>query len=99
VNLVGPGAVTASGAARTGGRLPVPVVGPGWRVARLLTEIVGAPVPEHIEELLVKGRTADGTSAASLIGIAPRHRTPAVIERLYEWSEVQFLDPATGRAA
>lgn len=99
VNVVGPGAVTASGAARTGGRLPVPVVGPGWRVARLVAEVVGAPVPEHIAELLRAGRTADGTSAASLIGVAPRHRTAQVIERLYEWSEVEFLDPATGRAA
>ncbi|MEZ5145089.1 MAG: NAD-dependent epimerase/dehydratase family protein [Acidimicrobiales bacterium] len=92
VNVVGPGAVTARQAARLGGRLAVPLFGPTWRPARLLSELVGAPVPEHIQELLVRGRTADGSSTDASIGMAPRRGTLDVIEHLFEWAEVTYLD-------
>lgn len=98
VNVVGPGAVTASQAARMGSRLPVPVAGPGWRTARLLAELVGSPVPDHVHELLVRGRCADGSRAAERLGVAPEHPTPRVIEMLYEWAEVEYL-AVTGTAA
>jgi UDP-glucose 4-epimerase len=88
VNVVGPGAVTASQAARLGGRVPVPIGGPGWRVATALAELAGAPVPEHVRELLVKGRTASGSLVAAALGTEPLHRTPDVVEHLFEWSDV-----------
>lgn len=91
VNVVGPGAVTARQAARLGGRLPIPLLGPSWRPARLVSELVGAPVPEHCRELLVRGCTADGTAAASILGVAPRRSTRDVIEHLYEWGDVTYL--------
>ncbi len=34
VNVVSPGAITASQAVRIGGRLPLPLIGPEWRLAR-----------------------------------------------------------------
>ena len=37
VNVVSPGAVTATQAVRMGGRWPVPLLGPEWRVASLIS--------------------------------------------------------------
>jgi UDP-glucose 4-epimerase len=92
VNVVGPGAVTARQAARLGGRLPVPLLGPTWRPARMLSELLGAPMPEHVRELLVRGRTADGSSTRGAIGFAPQRSTRDVIEHLQEWAEVTYLE-------
>ncbi len=99
VNVVGPGAVTASQAARMGGRVPVPVIGPAWRLARVTSEILGAPVPEHVHELLVRGRVADGSRAAALLGVDPQHRTPEVIEHLFEWADITWTRPHAGEVA
>lgn len=93
VNVVGPGSITASRAARVGRRIPVPILGPGWRPARTVAELTGAPIPDHIYELLTRGRTADGSRAADRIRFTPRHRTPDVIEALYAWAEVTYLTP------
>ena len=92
VNVVGPGVVTASQAARMGGRAVIPFLGPGWWVARLTAEALSAPLPAHVQELLVRGRTADGTLAASALGFAPVRSTRQVVEELYEWASVTYLD-------
>jgi len=91
VNVVGEGAVTVSQAARLGGRIPLPLAGPIWRTSRFVSELVGAPVPEHIQELLVRGRTADGSRAGERLGVAPRYTSRAVIESLFDWAEVTYL--------
>lgn len=91
LNVVGPGAVTASQAARLGGRLPVPVVGPGWRGAKALAQLAGAPVPDHVHELLVRGRTADGSRLVETLGIRVQHRTPDVVRQLYAWEPIEYL--------
>ena len=94
VNVVGPGAVTALQAARLGGRLPFPVLGPGWMVARTITELLGSPLPDHVRELLVRGRSADGSSARSALGVEPRHTTADIVRELYEWGELAHLPVA-----
>jgi UDP-glucose 4-epimerase len=99
VNVVGSGAVTASQAARLGRRLPVPTFGLGWRAARLFSELAGAPVPDHVHELLVRGRTADGTRAGELLGVRPLRSTPEVLRELYAWAEVVLLSTPEARAA
>jgi UDP-glucose 4-epimerase len=99
VNIVGPGAVTAAQAARMGGRIPVPITGPLWAVARRLTEMAGAPVPEHVHELLVRGRTADGSAAAGALGVAAGVRTPEVVKDLFEWASVTPLRGGSADAA
>ena len=95
VNVVGAGAVTASQAARLGGRLPVPTLGLGWPTARRLSELAGAPVPDHVQELLTRGRVADGSRCHELLGVRPERSTPDVVEELYAWSEVIRVGPAT----
>ncbi len=99
VNVVGAGAVTASQAARVGRRLPVPVVGPGWWAARRFSELAGAPVPDHVHELLVRGRTADGSRAGERLGVRPRRSTAEVLHELYAWAEVVQLAAPSAEAA
>lgn len=98
VNVVGPGAVTAAQAARLGNRVPLPTAGPLWRAARALAELAGAPVPEHVQELLLRGRTADGGRAAGLLGAAAPTTTPEVVRALYEWATVIVLRPDAAAA-
>ncbi|MCU1500045.1 MAG: hypothetical protein JWM47_3998 [Acidimicrobiales bacterium] len=98
LNVVGPGAVTASQAIRRGGRIPVPVVGPGWRVAAFGGQLLGAPLPPHTRELLVRGGVADGSEARRVLGIEPR-RTDDVIAQLYEWTSVAHVTSASKGAS
>lgn len=91
VNVLGEGTITASRAALLGRRVPLLVTGPAWRPARLAAELAGAPIPAHVHELLTRGRTADGSRAQELLGIAPAHRTADVIRQLHAWTEVTYL--------
>jgi UDP-glucose 4-epimerase len=98
VNVVAPGAVTATQAARIGDRLPVPILGPAWIVARQLAAVMGAPIPEHVHETLTRGRTADGGRAEDLIGFRPRLTTPQVVHALFEWASIIHLKPGEAAA-
>jgi UDP-glucose 4-epimerase len=91
VNVVGEGTITASQAALLGRRIPLLVSGPGWRPARLAAELAGAPIPAHVHEQLVRGRTADGSRVLELLGVQPRHGTVDVIRQLHAWAEVTYL--------
>lgn len=98
LNVVGPGAITASQAVRRGGRIPLPVMGVGWRAAALTAELLGAPLPAHSQELLVRGGVADGSLSAQVLGIHPRP-TDDVVAQLYEWGEITRVTPAARGAA
>jgi UDP-glucose 4-epimerase len=91
LNVVGSGAVTPFQAARMGGRVPVPVVGPGWLAAKVAAEVLGSPLPDHVRELLLRGRGADGTRARELLDVAPAWTTAEVVKELYEWAPVAYL--------
>ncbi len=93
LNVVGPGAVTASQAVLMGRRVPLPVFGPGWWAAAAIAELQGAPLPPHARELLVRGCTADGTTARSVLGIDPRP-THDVVSQLYRWDAVAHPQPS-----
>lgn len=92
LNAVAAGSVSALGAARMGRRIPIPVVGPGWLPARWTSELMGAPLPDYVRELLTRGRLADGSAALAALDWAPRWTTAEVIAELYEWAEVQYLE-------
>lgn len=87
LNVVGPGAVTASQAALIGRRIPIPVFGPGWIAASAVAALQGAPLPPHTRELLVRGGVADGAEARTVLGIEPR-ATHDVVAQLYRWEQV-----------
>jgi nucleoside-diphosphate-sugar epimerase len=58
------------------------------------TELLGAPLPAHVRELLVRGRTADGSLAQKVLGVMPATPTPDVVKDLYEWATVTYMRPA-----
>lgn len=99
INVTGSGAVTASQACRLGRRIPWPLLGPEWLVARRVSELLGSPVPEHVLEVMHRGRTANGTRARELLGFEPAHSTQDVVKELYEWAPVTLLKVVEGEAA
>ena len=90
INVVAPGSITPWQAARLGRRLPVPIVGPswgpGWLGVRRIGELLGAPVPDHVVELLRRGRLADGRRAARALKVRPGRDARAVVEDLFDWA-------------
>ena len=88
LNVVAPGAITTLQAIWQGRRIPVPLIGPEWRVARQLSHLLGAPLPEHVMELIHRGRLADGARLTSTLGITPRVTTQEVIDRLFKWEAI-----------
>jgi UDP-glucose 4-epimerase len=99
VNLVGTGATTPSQAARMGGRIPLPIVGLQWQLARVAAELLGAPLPDHVRELLARGRVADGSAAAERLGVTPTWSTVGIVRDLYEWAPVTYVQPGQDAAA
>lgn len=88
VNVVAPGAITTYQAIRRGHRIPVPVIGPQWVAAKAAAYMAGAPVPDHVHEMLVRGRLGDNARAAEVLGFAPAATTSDVIDQLYRWPSV-----------
>lgn len=98
LNVVGPGAITVLQAIRRGGRIPVPLLGPGWAAARGVSYLAGAPIPDHVVELLHRGRLADGSRAREVLQLAPGTSTTDVVDRLYSWPSVVHV-PARRQVA
>ncbi len=88
LNVVAAGAITTLQAIWQGRRLPLPLFGPEWRFARQLSHLLGAPLPEHVMELIHRGRLADGAMLTSTLGITPRVTTQEVIDRLFKWEAI-----------
>jgi UDP-glucose 4-epimerase len=93
VNVVAEGSISNAQAALLGHRLAIPTIGPGWWAARSLAKIAGAPVPEHIIELLSHGRLASNESMLHMLNFEPLHSTKQVLTRLYEWPSVIRIQP------
>jgi UDP-glucose 4-epimerase len=93
LNIVAPGAITALQAARRGKRIPAPLLGPEWGIARGLSYLTGAPLPDHVLEMLHRGRLADNARAREVIGFAPTTTTGDVIDQLYGWPSVIHTRP------
>lgn len=99
VNVVAPGAVTGLQAILRGKRIPLPLVGPEWAIARRISHIIGAPVPDHVMEVIHRGRLADGSRVKELLGITPTTSTPEVIDRLFAWESVVRITKPTQAVA
>jgi UDP-glucose 4-epimerase len=88
VNVVAGGAITCLQALRRGRRIPAPLVGPDWRLARAMSYVFGAPIPDHVAETLHRGRLADNGRMGELLGVLPEFTTSQVIDRLYSWPDI-----------
>ena len=75
-------------AIRRGGKLPLPLIGPEWRIARQISYLLGAPVPEHVMELIHRGRLADGSRLKAVLGLTSGVTTHEVIDRLFKWEAI-----------
>jgi UDP-glucose 4-epimerase len=93
VNVVAEGSISIAQAALLGHRLAIPTIGPGWWAAKSLAKIAGAPVPEHVVELLSHGRLASTESMLHMLNFEPLHTTKQVLTRLYEWPSVIRIQP------
>jgi len=99
LNVVGPGATSPWQAVRFGRRIPIPLAGPGWRLACHSAEFLGAPIPPHVLEVLRHGRTADGNRALDELELGFVRPTQEVLADLYEWATVTPLSSTTRRVA
>ena len=88
INVVAPGAITGLQAILRGNRIPLPLVGPEWAITRQLSYLFGVPIPEHVLEVMHRGRLADGSRALEVLGVTPGASTAEVIERLFAWESV-----------
>ncbi len=88
VNVVGRGAASPWQVVRLGGRVPIPVVGPGWEAARRVAVLAGAPVPPHVLELMRHGRAGDGSRARDILAYNGVHSTLEICTELYQWGTV-----------
>lgn len=91
LNVVAPGAATPWQAVRVGGRIPLPIAGPGWRLARRAAELAGAPIPHHVAELLRSGRAADGARALRVLALHGMHDAQSILAELFEWASITPL--------
>jgi UDP-glucose 4-epimerase len=98
VNVVANGAITALQAARRGRRIPIPLVGPDWYLAKVVSGLLGAPIPEHVIELMHRGRLADNSRMQQLVGFTPDATTSDVIDSLYAWPTVIRIPPRVAAA-
>jgi len=99
LNVVGPGATSPWQAVAFGRRIPVPVAGPGWRLACRAAEFLGAPIPPQVLEVLRHGRTADGGRALEELELGFMRPTQEVLADLYEWATVTPLSTSARRVA
>lgn len=98
LNVVADGEITLMQAICRGRRVPLPLIGPQWPIARHISHMFGAPIPDHVMELIHHGRVADGTRLQTMLGVTPRVATPDVIDRLFNWEGVIRI-PSSAQAA
>lgn len=98
VNVVASGAITCLQALRRGRRMPLPLIGPDWQIAKRVSYLFGSPIPDHVAEVLHRGRLADNRRMEELLGVVPESTTSDVIDQLYGWPSV-VRQPAKVAAA
>lgn len=85
-NIAGRGAVTTSQVLRFGNRIPFPVLGPAWTLARAASQLLGSPVPDHLLELLQRGRVSDTGRLEVLADLLPAYSTADCADALFTWA-------------
>ena len=91
LNLVAEDTINVYQALRRGKRLPLPVLGPTLRLTRMITELLGSPLPDHTLELLTRGRMATSRRAHEVLGFTPQHSTSSIIDEIYDWSTKTYM--------
>ena len=98
-NVVGPGAASPWQAVHLGRRIPVPTWGPGWPAAARAAEVLGAPVPAHVIDLMRRGLVADDTRARTELGLVDLVPTQQVLADLFAWASVTPVAPVVSNVS
>lgn len=93
INIIGPGEVSGFSVARSSRHIPLPLIGPEWTVTRRVAHLFGAPVPEHVMEVLHHGRRGSSARCRDLLGWEPKMSTQHVIDSLFTWEGVVRIPP------
>jgi UDP-glucose 4-epimerase len=93
INIVAPGEISGFSVARRSRHIPLPLVGPEWTVTRRIAHLFGAPVPEHVMEVLHHGRRGSSTRCKEMLGWEPAMGTQDVIDSLFTWEGVVRVPP------
>ncbi len=93
VNVAASGAISLRQVLAVGRRLRAPLVGPQWRIARPLAHLLGAPAPDHVVEVLTRGRLAEPSDVVALVGVARPQSVDDVIAALYSWEPITRIYP------
>jgi len=92
LNVMAADPVTPLQAVTLGRRAAVPVAPIAFRAGRLLGEITGTPIPEHVAELLSRGQVVVPTDTDALLGVPLRRSTPDAITDLYAAGRLITID-------
>ncbi len=93
INVVADGEISGFSAVRRSRHIPLPLFGPEWTITRRVAHVFGAPVPEHVMEVLHNGRRATSERCGQLLGWEPTHSTTDVIDSLFTWEGVVRVPP------
>lgn len=93
INVVADGEISGFSAVRRSRHVPLPLFGPEWTITRRVAHVFGAPVPEHVMEVLHNGRRATSERCGPLLGWEPTHSTNDVIDSLFTWEGVVRVPP------
>lgn len=93
VNVVAAGEISGFQAIRRGGHVPLPLIGPEWTITRRVSHLFGAPVPEHVMEVLHHGRRATSLHCERVLDWTPSMSTDDVINALFAWEGVVRVAP------
>jgi hypothetical protein len=91
--VVADGEISGFAAVRRSRHVPLPLFGPEWTITRRIAHLFGAPVPEHVMEVLHNGRRATSDRCRELLGWAPDIGTNDVIDSLFSWEGVVRVPP------
>lgn len=95
LNVMAPGPVTPLEAITIGRRVPLPVLPMALRLGRLLAEIPGTPLPEHVAELLSRGQLVEPSDLGAL-GVTMQRTTRDVLQDLYSAGRLIDVDVSRG---
>jgi UDP-glucose 4-epimerase len=93
INIVGPGEISGFSAVRRSRHIPLPLIGPEWIITRRIAHLFGAPVPDHVMEVLHHGRRGTSLRCHSLLDWEPQMSTEDVIDSLFTWEGVVRIPP------
>ncbi len=93
INIVGPGAISGFSVVRRSRHIPLPLFGPEWIITRRIAHLFGAPVPDHVMEVLHHGRRGSSERCRSFLDWEPHMTTEEVIDSLFTWEGVVRIPP------